>query len=78
MTLLDHHKTAFELMEQWKSENSLPQNCTPVSNALGRNAANWFTAVDYQLINEKSGATIAYDYFSKDHTLIADEADRAR
>jgi hypothetical protein len=28
VTLLDHHKTAFELMEQWKAENSLPQNCT--------------------------------------------------
>jgi hypothetical protein len=35
-------------------------------------------AVDYQLINEKSGATIAYDHFSKDSTLIADDADRAR
>jgi oligoribonuclease NrnB/cAMP/cGMP phosphodiesterase (DHH superfamily) len=60
VTLLDHHKTAFELMEQWKSENSLPAN------------------FDYQLINEKSGATIAYDHFSKDSTLIADDADRAR
>jgi oligoribonuclease NrnB/cAMP/cGMP phosphodiesterase (DHH superfamily) len=60
VTLLDHHKTAFELMEQWKSENSLPQN------------------FDFQLINEKSGATIAYDYFSKDTTLIPNEVDRAR
>jgi hypothetical protein len=34
--------------------------------------------VDFQLINEKSGATIAYDYFSKDAILIADEAERAR
>ena len=38
----------------------------------------YILAVDFQLINEKSGATIAYDYFSKDATLIADEADRAR
>jgi hypothetical protein len=40
VTLLDHHKTAFELMEQWKSENSLPENCTP-SRSLSPSPHVW-------------------------------------
>jgi hypothetical protein len=35
-------------------------------------------AVDYQLIKEKSGAVIAYEYFSQGQTLIANETDRTR
>ncbi len=31
VTLLDHHDTAFELLEKWKSEDSLPHNCTRAS-----------------------------------------------
>jgi len=60
VTLLDHHKTAFELIEQWKTENSLPTN------------------FDYTLINEQSGATIAYEYFSKEKELVPDLQTKAR
>jgi len=60
VTLLDHHKTAFELVEQWKLENSLPQN------------------FDSHLFYEKCGATIAYEHFSKDCLLVADESERPK
>eukprot|EP01119_Soliformovum_irregulare_P022049 TRINITY_DN7462_c0_g1_i2.p1 TRINITY_DN7462_c0_g1~~TRINITY_DN7462_c0_g1_i2.p1 ORF type:complete len:293 (-),score=56.00 TRINITY_DN7462_c0_g1_i2:25-903(-) len=60
VTILDHHKTAFELVDKWKASQSLPEN------------------MDVHLKMERSGATMAWDYFSQEAELTSKWASKEK
>jgi hypothetical protein len=67
----DHHKTAFESLENLRYSNALPQNCKCFAKYL-------ISQVESFMSMNKSGATLAWEYFSKDYgkPLIKDEEKR--
>jgi hypothetical protein len=78
--ILDHHKTGFELINKLRKEHKLPHNSKLF-------AICWFLYCDTPItlleitlfvveavyVMEKSGATIAYEYFNKEKQLVKDD-----
>ncbi|KAL6077149.1 DHHA1 domain-containing protein [Balamuthia mandrillaris] len=60
VVLLDHHKTAIEMIEEYKQQNRMPSN------------------VEVSLDYDRSGATIAWDYFEQQGKMVEDDAELKR